>query len=187
MRHAPRSRQHHGAAGNWYNDNMAMKKLRIYLDTSVINFLFADDAPEKRDITREFFARHLRNFDAVISEIVLFELRKTRDSGKRAALIHAVEHHAIALLEIAQAKRAEIERLADAYQHHGVFPAAKREDALHVAVCTIFAVDALVSWNYRHLANIRKQLLVNAINEQHGYNKELHLITPFEMMDENES
>ena len=28
-----------------------MKKLRIYLDTSVISFLFADDAPEKRDIT----------------------------------------------------------------------------------------------------------------------------------------
>ena len=32
-----------------------MKKLRIYLDTSVINFLFADDAPEKRDATVEFF------------------------------------------------------------------------------------------------------------------------------------
>jgi hypothetical protein len=25
-----------------------MKRLRIYLDTSVINFLYADDAPEKR-------------------------------------------------------------------------------------------------------------------------------------------
>ena len=29
----------HGEDGNWYNDSMAMKKLRIYLDTSVINFL----------------------------------------------------------------------------------------------------------------------------------------------------
>ncbi|MCX7002688.1 MAG: hypothetical protein NTV22_05365 [bacterium] len=57
----------HGADGNWYNDNMVMKKLRIYLDTSVINFLFADDAPEKRDITREFFAerlvRHMANVE----------------------------------------------------------------------------------------------------------------------------
>ena len=32
-----------------------MKKLRIYLDTSVISFLFADDAPAYRGITREFF------------------------------------------------------------------------------------------------------------------------------------
>ena len=34
-----------------------MKKLVVYLDTSVLNFLFADDAPEKRDITLE---RHVR-------------------------------------------------------------------------------------------------------------------------------
>jgi len=31
-----------------------MKKLKIYLDTSVINFLFADDSPEKQEITIEF-------------------------------------------------------------------------------------------------------------------------------------
>jgi len=27
-----------------------MKKLKIYLDTSVINFLFADDSPEKKKL-----------------------------------------------------------------------------------------------------------------------------------------
>ena len=30
-------------------------KMKIYLETSVINFLFAEDAPEKMKITREFF------------------------------------------------------------------------------------------------------------------------------------
>lgn len=28
-----------------------MKKLRIYLDTSVINFLFADDAPDFKSVS----------------------------------------------------------------------------------------------------------------------------------------
>jgi len=32
-----------------------MIKSTIYLDTSVINFLFADDAPEKKEITMDFF------------------------------------------------------------------------------------------------------------------------------------
>ncbi|HPZ10241.1 MAG TPA: hypothetical protein PL110_19280 [Candidatus Eremiobacteraeota bacterium] len=32
-----------------------MRKLKLYLDTSVINFLFADDAPEKQRVTQEFF------------------------------------------------------------------------------------------------------------------------------------
>mgnify|MGYP000871468752 CR=1 FL=1 len=31
-----------------------MRKLKIYLDTSVINFLFADDAPEMKEITNVF-------------------------------------------------------------------------------------------------------------------------------------
>ena len=32
-----------------------MKLLKIYFDTSVINFLFAEDAPQLRDATIEFF------------------------------------------------------------------------------------------------------------------------------------
>jgi hypothetical protein len=34
-----------------------MKKLQLYLETSVWNFYFADDAPEKREITVSFFER----------------------------------------------------------------------------------------------------------------------------------
>ena len=36
-----------------------MKKLKIYLDTSIISFLYADDAPEKQSITVEFFKKYL--------------------------------------------------------------------------------------------------------------------------------
>jgi hypothetical protein len=39
--------------------------------------------------------------DAVVSEIVLFELHKTRDPRKRAMLVEAVAQHAIGLLDIA--------------------------------------------------------------------------------------
>jgi hypothetical protein len=34
-----------------------MKKLNVYLDTSVINFLFAEDSPEKKKITEEFLSQ----------------------------------------------------------------------------------------------------------------------------------
>lgn len=164
-----------------------MKKLRVYLDTSVICFLFADDAPEKREITRYFFARHLARYDAVVSEIVLFELQKTSDPSKRAVLANVVQEHPITVLDIAESKQREIETLADTYLRHRVFPRTKREDALHVAVCTVCACDALVTWNYRHLANIKKQVLVNHINKECGYLKDLHLLTPYEMIDESKS
>ena len=32
-----------------------MKKLRLYLETSVWSHYYADDVPEKREITRDFF------------------------------------------------------------------------------------------------------------------------------------
>lgn len=37
-----------------------MKKLKIYLDTSVINFLFADDVPEFQKITEDFFENYVK-------------------------------------------------------------------------------------------------------------------------------
>lgn len=36
------------------------KKLRVYLDTSVLNFYYADDTPDKRDVTIAFF-REIEN------------------------------------------------------------------------------------------------------------------------------
>jgi hypothetical protein len=35
-----------------------MRKLKVYLDTSVINFVYADDAPDFKKATVEFFARY---------------------------------------------------------------------------------------------------------------------------------
>jgi len=40
-----------------------MKKLRIYLDTSVVNFLFAEDAPDFRRVTEDFFSGPPRRLD----------------------------------------------------------------------------------------------------------------------------
>jgi hypothetical protein len=54
-----------------------MKQLRIYLDTSVISFLFADDAPDFRRVTEEFFAKHAPKYELSVSEVVLAVRRET--------------------------------------------------------------------------------------------------------------
>jgi predicted nucleic acid-binding protein len=51
-----------------------MRKPRIYLDTSVWNFYFAEDAPEKQSITISFF-NQIKSFDIFISEVVLNEIQ----------------------------------------------------------------------------------------------------------------
>ncbi len=49
-----------------------MRKLKIYLDTSVINFLFATDSPEFMAVTRDFFEFYVKKevYDVYLSDIV---------------------------------------------------------------------------------------------------------------------
>ena len=59
-----------------------------------------------------------------------------------------------------------------------VIPVPKRDDALHVSIATNYEMDALVSWNYHHMVNLRKEEIFNGINLELGYTKRLTIITP---------
>jgi len=149
---------------------------------SVINFLFADDAPEKRDITREFFQRYVkpRIHEVWISDVVMDELRRTKDPNQRTLLLKVVQDYRLSILP--QEPFAEIVTLAVAYVRKVVIPRKKYEDALHIAVSTVHEVDALISWNFQHLANLSKERQVVMVNQANGYFYPLRITTPLEVM-----
>jgi len=62
-----------------------------------------------------------------------------------------------------------MEELAAAYMAQQVVPAQYANDAQHVAVCTVARLDYLVSWNFKHLANVRREVGFNAVNLLQGY------------------
>ena len=159
-----------------------MKKLKIYLDTSVINFLFADDAPQKRDWTVEFFERVVRRSEmAFISEVVVDEIKRTRDSEHRNVLLGAIRAHGLKFLSVEPV--AEVKELAKAYLMAEVIPPTAEDDALHVAIATVNEVDVLVSWNFKHLANVHRERRIAAVNESLGYVYPLRITTPLEVMN----
>lgn len=158
-----------------------MKKLRVYLDTSVISFIFADDAPEYQSVTIDFFDNFLQEYDVYISEIVYLEINKTGDVARKNQLLGAIENYDV---RVYGAVNDEIESLAEVYVRSGVIPRNKFEDAMHIAFCTYYDFDVLLSWNFRHLANIRKQIEINSINKAQGYLKDLNLLNPMEVIYE---
>ena len=162
-----------------------MKKLRIYLDTSVINFLFADDAPDFRRVTEDFFAQHASKYDLFISAVVQLEIGRTPAGQRRQQLFDVLRQYPIGML--ADEAHSEIEELADVYLLRGVIPASKREDALHVAYATVCQMDILLSWNFKHLANVRREALIVAVNQELGYRYPLRLLSPLEVEDESKS
>ena len=157
--------------------------IHIYLDTSVINFLFADDAPEKKEITIDFFNNFVKKgiYKTFVSEFVLQEILQTNDVSKRERLLKVITDFDIELVNITDFKA--IDDLADLYIVNGVIPEKKRFDALHVACSVLNSIDYLVSWNYKHLANINRERKVISVNLQNNYLHTIRIITPLELLD----
>lgn len=157
-----------------------MKKLQLYLETSVWNFVFADDAPEKKEITLKFFDKIKKGeYEIFISDVVIEEIG--RASGeKRSLILNVIKNYKPIKLIINE----EVVELAKYYISEGILPQEKFEDSTHAAIATIFEMDALISWNLRHLANLKKMEMINGVNMKKGYYKRLELITPMEVSDE---
>jgi predicted nucleic acid-binding protein len=160
------------------------RKLRIYLDTSVINFLYAEDAPDFQAVTVDFFRSRSHERDLFISRVVLAEIGNDPDESHRALLLGVLDEHAVALLPTS--KEMEVESLAKAYLTEGAIPVSKLADALHVAYATIHGMDVLLSWNFKHLANILREERVLAVNIKNGYRLPLRIVSPLEMDDEDD-
>ena len=56
-----------------------MRKLKLYLDTSIISHLFADDTPEKMEDTNRFWEEVLKGkYEIYISPVVMDELEGSK-------------------------------------------------------------------------------------------------------------
>lgn len=159
-----------------------MGRLEVYLDTSVISYLFHDDRPERPRETEKFFENTIatKAHAAFISAIVLDELSRTKDALLREQFLNAVRKYDLSMLA---GKEGEVERMAKVYMACGILPPKMPEDALHVAFATVFDMDTLVTWNFRHLARARTADLVHAANIVEGFYKPLRILIPLELLE----
>ena len=160
-----------------------MIKPTVYLDTSAINFLFADDAPEKKEITVDFFDNFVKTgvYETYISAFVIEELNRTKDEHKRNKLLNVLNDYPIRILDISNPE--EVGILADLYTSNGILPKKNIVDATHVAICVIEQLNYLVSWNYKHLSNVNRERKILALNAIHGYLHPIRIVTPTDLID----
>ena len=155
-----------------------MKKLKLYLDTSVLNFYYADSSPKEKDATQELF-REIKSkiYEAFISSIVIEEISKASEA-KQKALVSLIEKYNLMPLEIDE----EIENLAKLYIQNRIIPQKYEADAVHIAVAVINDLDVIVSWNFEHIVKLKTKLSVNGINKMEGY-KEIEIYSPMEVIE----
>jgi hypothetical protein len=67
-----------------------------------------------------------------------------------------------------------------AYEARKILAAKYVADMRHIALATVAAVDALVSWNFKHIVRLEKIRLFNAVNVESGY-QSLNILSPREV------
>jgi predicted nucleic acid-binding protein len=159
-------------------------KTKIYLDTSVINFLFADDAPEKKEITVDLFENFIQKekYITYVSDVVIAEIQSTKKLNKRKKLLNVIKTFPIEIITLNEEERKEVEIMAYQYIHNKIIPPNKVADAFHIAITLVKQLDYLVSWNYKHLANVNREMKIKIVNFANNYLHEFRIITPIELI-----
>lgn len=127
----------------------------------------------RRELTREFW-RRLPDFSPNISNLVLDELAAVGNSTLRNRLIRLVSGFKV--LPVTP----DAETLARGYIESGVVVETFYADALHLAIASAHGMDYLVSWNFRHIVNVRTRKLVGSINVNNGF-RPLEVVAPPEL------
>jgi hypothetical protein len=153
---------------------VSVRPLRVYVDTSVFGGVHDD---EFRTPSERFFtAVRSGAFTIFVSEALVVEVSNAPEIVQ--ATFEAHRGHMEALETTAEAAA-----LAEAYLAAKVVPSASRVDALHVALASVAAADALVSWNFKHLVQLRRIRGFHAVNVLRGYPL-IEIRSPLEVIDD---
>ena len=137
----------------------------VYIETTIPSFYYT----LRRDIesramqswTRKWWTQYAAQFTLVSSIVVINELsdgtsKKTQD---RINLVKDLE-----MLSVTT----EIDQIAQTYIDRLIMPQDMFGDAHHVALASFYNVDALLTWNYKHIANLNKIYRIRQINQELG-------------------
>jgi hypothetical protein len=154
----------------------------IYLETTIFNFPFADDAPQYRADTLRLFAEiKAGRFRPFTSEYVTLELEAATDSLREDRL-RLIKEYEVEVIPTSNEARS----LAVAYIEAGIIPPAYSTDGFHIAAATVKGLDFIVSLNFRHIVKRKTIEEAELINFREGY-KKIGIYAPAEVIDYDEN
>jgi predicted nucleic acid-binding protein len=150
-----------------------MRIQRIYIDTSVLGGYF----------DKEFDVATQRLFDevkkgeykVVISNITEGELLNAPERVRTLLNNLSIDYEVLKLTD-------DVVNLALEYIRENVVGQTSYDDCLHIAIATISRLDLLVSWNFKHIVNIKRIRGYNGINIKNGY-PSIEIRSPKDLID----
>ena len=154
-----------------------MKKMLIYVDASVVG---GCDDVEFADDSLALWRLFIRGrYVMALSEHTLRELTGAPEQV-RGRPSEIPQQHRVFLADSDEAYG-----LAEAYLEHRIVGPGSRADCLHVALAEVSECDVLVSWNFKHIVNLGRIRLFNAVSLEKGY-RPIEIRSPKEMQLDEE-
>jgi len=157
-----------------------MKKLKIYLETTLFNRYFEPERDNHRDTVQLFNEVALGKFETYTSVYVINELMNAAEP-KRSNMLELISRNNISVIDESD----ETEALAEAYVIHGVITRPNYLDRLHVACASVNGMDAIISLNFSHINRPKTKELTEPVNRLYGYGK-IYIGSPMEVIGNGE-
>lgn len=150
-------------------------KPKIYTDTSVIGGYYDDEfRVYSAKLIEEF---HIGKKIIMLSDLTLKEIEMAPSFVREILGTMPEENKDYLSLD------EESRLLAEKYISESAIGEKYIVDAQHIAIATVNRSDALVSWNFRHIVNLRRIHLYNATNLKYGY-PIIEIRSPREVVDD---
>ena len=151
----------------------------VYLETTFISYLVARPSRDllvaaHQQTTQDWWTNRRSEFECCVSQVVIDEVSAgdSTEVQKRLAIIGGLP-----ALEITE----DAEALTKAILSAGILPLHAVRDAAHVAVTAAHAIDYLLTWNCKHLANAQIARRIALVCDRMGRRMPI-ICTPEELM-----
>ena len=155
-----------------------MAKLKVYLDTSVISYLYQLDAQERMEDTLEVWEMFRnKKYDVYISNIVLNEISGCNEEKLNILLeyLNEIEYTVVETDE-------NTVELAEKFIDFGILRQKSFDDCQHIAAAILAGCDIIISWNFKHIVNVKTVRGVKVITTLEGY-KDLMIYPPSVLLE----
>ena len=159
----------------------AAEKPTVYVETTVVSYLTSRPSNDalvysRQQATRQLWNEYFDNFEFVVSDIVITEIERgdIEESERRLQMVANLKK-----LDMSPAA----DRLAQLLVDSGAVPQNSPQDAQHIAIATVYNLDYLVSWNYKHLVSENKRTYISRICSATGF-QPTTICTPMDLIEE---
>ena len=144
-----------------------MKKLKLYFDASAIGYLDEQTSPkEMQDMLVLWDEIKQGKYDVVLSRVTLDEITAIGNKEKLNTLFDFLSEISYDTVEVND----EIKKIAEMVKTNQLLISNKHQgDRLHIGCAVVNGCDVLVSYNFKHLANVKTIKGVRGISSLAGY------------------